>query len=1119
MMRTTLDIDEQSYRLTKAVDAQRLSAGRRLRENVQMRFPLAESARLPFQTGKFSSPACRTLILFLGFVSSAFAQTVPSEYLAGLKWRNIGPFRGGRVSAVTGVVSQPDTFYIGLPGGGVWKTTSAGQTWYPVFDAVKEVSCVGSLQVAPSDPNVVYAGTGEISSGGSGIGVYRSADAGKTWAHIGLESSRMVPSLFVDPHDPNLVMAAANASGVNGGVFRTTDGGKKWTKTLDAGKDIGIQHLAWAYDNPSVIFASSQRAGQGFGGPPPDPNGPFAPEIYKSTDEGMTWQKLTIGGLPKPSGRICVAVAQGTNSQRLFVIGTFGLYRSDDGGATWRRMAANDSRIANGQGSYTSGVYVDPQNPDIVYTLATCMYRSLDGGKSFEGFKGAPGGDDPQQLWIDPVDRTHILYGGDQGAVISLDAGQTWGSWYNQPTAQVYHISTDTQFPYWVYATQQDSGCVGTSSRGNLGAIGPQDWVAQPGSEGGYIIVDPLNPKITYCGGVYRGLVRVTFPSEQTVQIEPSSELGLRGFGEMAFSPANPHELLISYQFLLSTTDGGSHWKKLSPDLTVDPTAKPAKDHPEPQFTFITSFSASSRNPKVIWAGTSNGFIKLTRNHGETWEDVSLPLVSGQKRGGVSFVEASNIDTATAYVSVSGTARDNFVTQLLRTHDYGQTWKEIGNALPGDKTRRSRISLIRSDARQPHLLFGLTSEDVLASLDDGDHWQSLNLNLPKTTFTDLTIHGNDLVLGTFGRGIWILDDYSPLRQITPAGVSEPAHLFKLGDGIRLRRNLNGDTPFPPEVPHAENPPLGAVIYYSLAAKPTGEISLDILDGKGRVVRHMSSAPIQPYGDPPPPIATYWPEIRKPMPTAVGLNRINWNIRHDTSPAFVHDGGDVMGAMPGDTPEAIEGPLALPGVYTVRLTVDGKTYDQPLTVRDDPRSTATERDLRSEHQLQMNFYAGVQEAWDGYHQVEKMRQDLASIVASKPPDEVVKAAAEFDKKLAGIGGTIRRQRRFYGPPLPINFVGLNGYLLTELDSFDYGDIAPTDSMQAAYGSDWTKLKAVADKWRTLTKQDLPAFNALLGKFKLSVIRFDGPVLVDPPTPMRQFLPKPPPPEPKKKAGAG
>jgi len=1051
-------------------------------------------------------------ISVLGILEVVSAQAIDPVHLAGLKWRNIGPFRGGRVSAVAGVVSQPDVFYIGLPQGGVWKTTSAGQTWYPVFDAIKETSCIGSVQVAASDPNIVYAGTGEISGGGSGVGVYRSNDAGRNWQHIGLTESRQIPSLLVDPHNPDLVLAAAMGGTTNSqkGVYRSTDGGKKWTRTLFVNDRTGIQHITWAFDNPGVIYASAWTRFQVPGTMMDSSLASPSPEIYKSLDEGITWKKLKTIGLPRGGGRFTVAAAQGTQSQRVYVIGTFGLFRSDDGGSTWRQMAKDDSRIANGQGDYSSGVYVDPQNPDIVYTLATCVYRSLDGGKSFDGFKGAPGGDDLHQLWIDPHNGSHILLGGDQGATVSLDAGQTWGSWYNQATGQVYHVSTDNQFPYWVYATQQDSGCIGTSSRGNLGAITPMDWTPHPGNEGGYIIVDPLDPKISYAVGPVGGIIRVTNPSGQWVQVEPnmSPESKLRGWsGQMAFSPTNPHELLMSFQYLLSSTDRAVHWRKISPDLTLDPNPRTKDERDQAQFAAIMSFSASPIAAGVIWAGTSNGLIHVTKDHGKTWENVSIPRISGQSHANVSFVEASHTNPAEAYAVVGVVIANEFKPHLYRTKDLGSSWSEIGkDLLKGEEDARG-LSVIRSDAKRPGLLFGMNGKSVYVSFNDGDNWQLLSLNLPTTALSDLVIHGDDLVLGTFGRGIWILDDYSPLREISPITASEPAHLFKPGLAYRLRRNVNDDTPFPPEIPHAENPPLGAVVYYSLATKPAENVKVEIVDAHGHVIRHFSSAPIEPYDDHAPPVATYWPENRKPIPSTIGLNRINWNIRYDTPLAFNHDVGDVMGAIPGDTPAAIEGPLAPPGVYTVKLIVDGKTYSQKLTVDNDPRSPATSRELELEHRFRLNILAGIQEAWDGYHQIASLRTSLASIVNSKPSDDIVKAAKEFDQKLVSVGGTVVRIRRFYGPPQPTNFVGLNGFLLTRLDSLDYGDVAPTEPMWETYGSDWSKIKIVSDQWRSLQAKELVAFNVALRKHGQKPIEVSGPKLVDPPAPNKRYLPKP------------
>src|SRR5690242_4796219 len=462
--------------------------------------------------------------------------TVDPALYAGLVWRNIGPFRGGRIAAVSGVIGQPGVFYVGLPAGGVWKTTSAGETWYPVFDSVKTVSSVGAIEVAPSDPNVIYAGTGDMSTGGAvneGDGVYKSVDAGHSWQHLGLDATKQIPSILVDPHDANLVLVAAQGNipqrSDTRGVYRSTDGGRSWTKTLYVDDQTGIQKLAWAYDKPSVIFATTVRHYTAPGAQPrrggePD-TGRTGTALYKSIDEGVTWQEITGGGLPRLAGRTSLAVAMNTNAQRVFLISNTGLYRSDDGGSTWKQMDASDERIRNGQGGYNCGVYVDPKNPDVVYTINTSSYKSTDGGNTFTGFKGAPGGDDPQQMWIDPTNGQRILLGLDQGAVVSLDGGATWSSWYNQSTEQIYHLSVDNGFPYWVYATQQDAGAVRTRARGNFGAVTPMDWNPVGGWEWGTIVADPLNTQIVYASG--SGILKITYPSEQWINVSPARDPNL----------------------------------------------------------------------------------------------------------------------------------------------------------------------------------------------------------------------------------------------------------------------------------------------------------------------------------------------------------------------------------------------------------------------------------------------------------------------------------------------------------------------------------------------------------------------------------------------------------------
>ncbi len=1077
------------------------------------------------------------LALALSLITVGSAQTVDPRLYSGLVWRNIGPFRGGRVSAVTGALGQPGVFYMGLPLGGIWKTTSAGQTWYPVFDSIKDVSCIGSIQVAPSDPNTIYAGTGDIITGGGineGNGVYKSTDAGKTWQHMGLDDTKQIPALLVDPHNPNIVLIAAQGNPHTHtdqrGVFRSTDGGLNWTKTLYVDNETGAQNIAWAYDHPDVMFATTVRhysapgtipvrggAGAAATNTPP----PKGTALYKSTDEGVTWTEVTGGGLPSMTGRTCVAVAMNTNSQRVFLIGTFGLYRSDDGGTTWRKMATSDRRIANGQGNYTSGVYVDSKNPDIVYTLATCSYKSTDGGVTFTGFKGAPGGDDPQQMWIDPTDGNRIFLGGDQGAVISLDAGTTWGSWYNQATAQVYHISVDNQFPYWVYATQQDSGSVATSSRGNLGEITPMDWLPHPGYEFGSIVADPLNPKISYAGGPGGGIVKVTYPSGQWINVSPSvgptEPLRRVGNQPIAFSPVNPHELLAGFQYLMSTIDGGLHWKKLSPDLGEGKQVPEAPAAPTtgfdtggrrsgPRGGSIESFSISTVAPGTIWVATNNGLIKVTKDHGATWDDVTIPNLPSPTRSDISMIDASHQDAGTAYVAVDLHNMADYKPYLYRTHDFGKTWTQIVNGLPTDQPSGSFARAIRADTKREGLLFAGTESSMYVSFNDGNSWQSLMLNLPNTSYRDIAIHENDLVVGTYGRSFWVLDDYSPLRELTSAIASQAAHLFKPEDAIRVRRNVNGDTPFPPEVPHALNPPLGAVIYYSLGAKPSGPLTLEISDSSGKVIRHMSSAAIPPSTDPLAPVPDFWLEQPKPMPAELGLNRVSWNIRHDGTPAFSRDVSSVMGANPGQTPFSPEGPLALPGTYTAKLTVDGKSYSQTFTVKNDPRSPARAPELQDQHNLLMNLYDAAAEAADGYHQVSAMRALVAEISKANP--DVAAAVTDFDAKLSAAGGVVTGRRGFGGgggfggPP---SFTSVNAAFVRQLETLDFGDMEPNDPQTMAFATAYVQLKTAIENWKTINSKDLSGFNAVLTKNGLKPIS-TAKGLPDPVGPPTKFVQK-------------
>lgn len=1065
-----------------------------------------------------------SLVLTGAFVLGA-ARPVEPVLLSGLVWRNVGPFRGGRVAAVSGVIGQPGVFYIGLPLGGVWKTTSAGTAWFPIFDSIKDVSSIGSVQVAPSDPNVIYVGTGDLITGGGineGNGMYKSVDAGKTWQHLGLDQTRQIPSILVDPHDPNLVMVAAQgnvrARSDMRGVFRSTDGGKTWTKTLYVNDETGLQKLAWAEDHPNVVLATTVRHYVAPGPPPPRgatgnaANAPSGTALYKSTDEGVTWKEIAGGGLPPLNGRTSVAVAMNTNAQRMFLISNSGLYRSDDGGSTWRQMDAADTRIRNGQGGYNCGVYVDPKNPDIVYTINTSSYKSVDGGNTFTGFKGAPGGDDPQQMWIDPTNGQHMILGVDQGATISLDGGQTWSSWYNQSTDQVYHLATDNSFPYWVYATQQDAGAIATLSRGNLGEITPLDWKPVPGWEWGTIVPDPLDPKIVYASG--SGIVKITYPSEQWINVSPAMDPAAKlrtSFSQpITWSPLNQRQLLAGFQYLMSTIDGGVHWERMSPDLTVPKNAAPVpagatpaapgQSAAPPADGSIESISASSVAPGTIWVGTNNGLVQVTRDNGKTWDDVTIAGLPNPGRADIAAIDASHQDAATAYVAVDLHITADYTPYLYRTHDYGKTWTRIVNGLPTGQPSGSFARVIRADTKKAGLLFAGTESAIYVSFDDGNNWQSLMLNLPNSSYRDITIHGNDLVIGTYGRGIWILDDYSVLRQLTPAVANGGVHLFEPGDAVRVRRNVNADTPFPPGVPYALNPPDGAIIYYSLASRPRSPVTLDVLDASGAVVRHMSSIPDAPVAEAArPPEPNFWLAPPISLPTNIGLNRINWDIRRDAPPAFTHS--FEINANPGLTPPSPEGPLAVPGVYTVKLTVDGKSYTQRLTVTNDPRSPATLAGLSAQHDLQMKLYDGAKEAWGGYNQITAMRHSLAQYTHGSGPADVAAAATALDTKLAGVSGTTGERGRggFPGaggaPPSP-NFVGINGSMTRQLTALENGDMAPNEAMQKAYTAQCSDLTTAITNWRTIDTDDLAAFNAVLTKNNIRPMAASSPAVALP-----------------------
>ena len=1039
----------------------------------------------------------RIAITVAAAIALTAATPIRPDLLSGLVWRNIGPFRGGRVSSITGVIGEPGTYYAGYPAAGVWKTTSAGMTWYPVFDDIKEVSSVGSVEVAPSNGNIIYVGTGDQVTGGTineGNGVWKSVDAGKTWKHMGLDATKQIPSIIVDPRDQDVVLIAAqgdaHAKSTTRGVFRSTDGGTTWTRTLFVADTIGVQKLAIAYDRPDVVFATTMRhysaplppflappnaAGGGRGGP----SLPTGTDVFKSIDAGVTWKEVTGGGLPRlPSSRTSIAVAPNTNAQRVFVVGNNGLFRSDNGGDNWRQVAADDSRIRNGQGGYNCGLFVDPKNPDVVYVFNTATYKSTDGGNTFTGLKGAPGGDDPQAHWIDPTNPQRIALGYDQGAIVSLDGGTTWSSWYNQSTEQVYHISTDNAFPYWVYATQQDAGAIRTRSRGNFGAVTMFDWNSVNGWEWGTIIPDPLNPNTVFASGA--GIVKISYPSEQWINVSPANDPALRGrstsSAPLIFAPWNPRELLAGLQYVMSTIDGGQHWTKLSPDLGYAKGVKPPPDSVPPApgspplgaiETLVASAVGMGPAKGTMWVGTNNGLVKVSKDRGTTWTDVSIPDIPMPARALVEGLDVSPTVAGEAYVAVSYVRGGEFGAHVYRTRDFGANWTKITSGLRANEP----VRVVRADPKRAGLLYAGTESAMYVSFNDGDRWESLQLNLPNTSYRAIDFRDNDILVGTYGRGIWVLDGGAVLRQMTPAVEREverdAVYLFTPDPTVRVRRNVNADTPLPPEMPHAVNPPDGMIIFYALASRPAGDVTIDVLDSAGTLVRHLSSVAPPPVTEAArPPHPNFWVAPPFAIPTAAGLNRTNWDLHYDPPPAFSHS--FEINANPGLTPASPQGALAPPGTYTIRLTVDGKAYTAKAAVTNDPRSPARPAEVAAQAVLLVKVQSGIKAAWEGSQQVAAMRRALLTSMPSDTTSDDARALRALRAKIDSVG--------IGSAAAPVAFQQIHGRLISQLVTQENGDHAPTAAMLAGYVSACRNLTRAAAAWQAVNTNDLPTLIA-------------------------------------------
>jgi len=931
--------------------------------------------------------SCITL-LFLLLVTSAIAQSVPAELLNGLKWRLIGPFRGGRVVAVAGVPGDSTTFYFGAVNGGIWKTTDAGTVWTPIFDS-QPVGSIGAVAVSPSDPKTIYAGTGESdirSDLSSGNGVYKSSDGGSTWIHIGLEDTRQISRIVIDPHDPDTVYVGAlgHAYGPNAqrGVYKSVDGGAHWTKALDAGSEIGVSDLAVGSGKPQILFAGTWNAHR----PPWSTyaaiDGPGG-ALYRSQDGGKTWSHLNGNGLPEGDwGRIGVDVApDGKRVYALIQAKKSGLYRSDDGGDTWVLENA-DVRLTS-RAWYFNGITIDPNNPDVIYIPNVALYRSEDGGKTISIVRGAPGGDDYHQIWIDPKNSARMVLGTDQGATISLDRGQTWTSWYNQPTAQLYHVITDNQFPYVVYGAQQDSGSAAVLSRTDHGQITPRDWFPSGASESGYMAPDPKDSNIVYLSGTYGSVDRFDKRTGLGQDISPwpaltfGSEINRRKYRApwtpvLLFSPADATTLYLGTQYVMKTADGGLHWQTISPDLTGStqqvgdsrsqgpPTIENAKQR---GYGVVFTIAPSALNRDLVWAGSDTGLIHLTRDAGKSWNDVTPRGLSDWSK--ISFIEASHFDPAVAYAAVDRSRLDDRTPYLYRTRDYGSTWTLITNGIAAD----SFLRCIREDTEIKSLLFAGTELGVYVSFDAGDHWQSLQLNLPVTSVRDLTIHGDDLIIATHGRSFWILDNVTPLRQTSEAGKANGFWLYHPAPAFRIDNDSFAGTPLPPEEPTAENPPAGAVIDYFLKSSAS-RVTLEIYDGQKTLVRKFSSEDKPTGKHASLPIAERWFPKPESPPATPGMHRFLWNLTWGSS------GGPT--ADEESQYRNPSGPKVVPGIYQVRLTVDEKTQSQPLKVVMDPRAPATSSVLQQQLQLGLQIFAEAIEARRALAEIGSVQKKLADV---------------------------------------------------------------------------------------------------------------------------------------------
>ena len=1020
------------------------------------------------------------------------AQTLDDKALKGMKWRQIGPFRGGRALVVTGVAGDPETYYFGAVAGGVWKTQNGGLTWTPMTDKTGIMS-IGAIAVAPSDPNVIYVGTGESCIRGNisyGDGMYKSVDGGKTWAHIGLGDTQHIAKIVVHPQNPDIVYVAAlgHAYGPNElrGVFRSSDGGKTWQKVLFKDNKTGAIDLVFDPNNPHILFAAlweAQRTPWSLtsGGP--------GSGLYRSGDDGVTWKRLEGHGLPSGVlGRIGVTVS-GADGNRVYAIieaEKGGIYRSEDGGESWH-LINSDHRYTQ-RAWYFHHIFADPRSVDTLYVLNTGVSRSTDGGKSFEAIR-APHGDN-HGLWIDPTHPQWMIVANDGGASVSHDAGKSWTTEANQPTAQFYHVATDNGVPYKLYGAQQDNSTVAIASRSDSFAIDRPDWYDVGGGESGYVVPDPRNPQVVYAGS-YDGLITRFDKSngqEQDISSWPLNPMGA-GAAELkhrfqwtapiAISPNDPNTLYHGGEAVLKTKDGGMSWTAISGDLTRNDKSKQqssggplTQDNTSVEYyDTVFTIAESPVEKGVIWAGSDDGLVHVTRDGGQHWTDVTSKEFGEWSL--VSLIDASPYAAGTAYVAIDRHKLDDYRPYAFKTTDYGKTWSKITTGLPDN----SYVHAVKEDPKRKGLLFAGTENGIYVSFDDGGRWQSLRLNLPTTPVHDLTVKDDDLIVATHGRAFWILDDISPLRQMSAATVNEDVHLYQPATAIRFR---GPGFALPATFPMGANPPTGVIIDYFLKSAPKDAVELEILDAKGKLVRKLSSKKAAEGASP----EEEEFGISRPgekLPAEEGLNRFVWDMR-DEAPARV-PGAVSWGGRPA-------GVLVAPGTYQIKLTVGGKALTASAEIQKDPRIDTSQADLEKQYELATRIRDRVNAGHEAVNQMRSVQDQVEGLKKRLGNDggakTVLDSADALKKRIDAVEEKIIQPKSKSGED-PLNYpIQVTDQMMALQGTVESADAAPTTQSYAVFDELNARLETQLAAWRDIQSKELAALNELMKKNNVEAI---------------------------------